>query len=163
MDYTKLLAEGQLREVVFSKHECEELLGKIQQIESARWFRRLKINSIPTQGTTVADYYFLGDKQQPKEFNVYLRALAPKLEGVVLQEACINRYDVGQYMPEHRDITQHRFNMVIALNEDGDGITILDDFFPDVQGMATIFPYASKPHSVPPVKHQRYIVIYLYE
>lgn len=149
--------------VAFSEEECAYLLDEIAAFHPARWFHRLKINSRPTQGTDLADYYFCGDRQQPRAFRDYLWSLAPVVEGATLAEAIINRYDVGQYMPEHVDIARYRYNMVIPLCNAGDGLLIEGVFYPDVPGQGVVFPACSEPHEVPAVKHQRYVVIYLYE
>lgn len=147
----------------FSKEVCDYLLQEISEIHEARWFHRDKINSIPTAGTVDSNYDFLGDRQQPKEFNTYLRSLAPKLEGFTLAEACVNRYLPGGGMPEHIDQARYFFNVVIPLCDNGDGIIIEGTFYPDIPGQGVIFPARSAPHSVPAVKHLRYVVIFLYE
>lgn len=158
----KYMGEEVSRVVVFSKEQCRDLLEDIENIHPLRWARRTKINSLPTQGDPTSDYFFLGDRQQEKEFNKKLRAMAPVYPGLELSQACINRYDPGQYMPEHIDWSTNRVNMVVALNEDGDGVEIKGVFSPDVQGEAVVFYDKSPPHRVPPVKNQRYVVIYLY-
>ncbi|MOA69051.1 hypothetical protein D3C78_1970140 [compost metagenome] len=66
-------------------------------------------------------------------------------------------------MPEHIDIALYRHNMVVALNDQGDGVECSGEFFPDVPGRATIFPARSEPHAVPPVKHLRFVLLCLYE
>ena len=147
----------------FDPEVAKEVLLRIEEIRDSAWHHRNKINSIPTQGTAEADYDFLGDRQQPKDFNKFLRSLAPKIPGTMLGEACVNRYKVGGGMPEHVDIALYRYNVVVMLNDCGDGIEIEGVFYPDDPGMAIQFPDKSQPHRVPPVKHQRYVVIYLYE
>ncbi len=149
--------------VAFSREEADFLIEQIKEFHEDRWFHRTKLNSVPTQGDTTADYYFCGDKQQPKDFNEYLRSLAPKVEGAWLEEAVINRYLPGNYMPEHGDLGKYRYNMVIALNQLGDGVECSGVFHEDVAGEGIIFPSKSEPHRVPPVKHERYVVIFLYE
>jgi hypothetical protein len=147
----------------FSKAECEYLIAQLDAFHSARWFHRAAINSIPTQGSKEASYDFCGDLQQPAAFNAYLRSLAPKIPGAQLAEACINRYLPGDYMPEHIDIALYRYNMVIALHELGDCVSCTGVRYTDVAGAGWIYPAKSEPHSVPPVRNKRYVVIYLYE
>jgi hypothetical protein len=149
--------------VAFGKDECAYLLELLAGFHPARWFHRKKINSIPTGTDPTSDYYFCGDRQQDKVFSEYLKSLAPVIEGGRLAEWCINRYEVGGYMPEHVDIAQYRFNVVVALCDNGDGITVEGTFIQDVPGQALVFPARSAPHAVPPVKHRRYVAIYLYE
>jgi hypothetical protein len=151
------------RVVVFSKEECEYLIQELNDFHPARWFHRPKINSIPTSGTDAAEYYFCGDKQQPRDFNAYLRSIAPEIEGATLGEAVINKYPVGGFMSEHIDIAQYRYNMPIPLQSLGDGLFLGDTFIEDDAGVGTIFPAKSPPHEVPVVKHLRYLVIYLYD
>lgn len=149
--------------VAFSASKAAELVQALRAMPASRWFHRTQINSRPTQGSRDCDYHFLGDRQQPKDFNKALRQLAPHIEGAWLGEACINRYDVGGYMPEHVDIAMYRYNMVIALSDLGDGFKAGELFIPDQPGQGFIFPARSEPHSVPPVKHERFVAIFLYE
>lgn len=152
------------RVVAFSKAECEYLLDEIKAMHQARWFHRRAINSRPTViGNTAADYYFCGQRQMPRDLHTYLSEIAPVVEGAKLGEICINRYDVGQYMPEHVDVARYRYNMVIALCESGDGLTIEGVFSADVAGEGVVFPAYSAPHEVPPATQERYVVIFLYE
>lgn len=159
----KSMDHEKLRAVVFSKEQCELLIVELEKLHEARWVHRPNINSRPTKGTTASDYYFLGDRQQTKEFNTLLRGMAPAFPGLELIEACVNRYPVNGYMPEHIDAHTYRKNMVVALNEDGDGIEIEGCFYTDVQGESVTFGPYSLPHAVPPVKNKRYVVIYLYD
>lgn len=149
----------------------ETLIEEIGSLHESRWEHRKRINSRPTtkKGESdnhftgiEADYYFLGDLRQPKAFNQYLRSLAPKLKGYILDEAIINRYEVGQGMAEHIDLDNHRVNMTIPLMEEGDGLFVNGVWHEDVKGRACCFQSPSPPHYVPPVKHKRYLVVYLY-
>ena len=149
--------------VQFSKEVCDDLKKRLAEMHEARWYHRAKINSRPTKGTNVASYDFLGDRQQPKDFNALLRSLAPKFPGFFLTEAIINRYKPGDYMPEHLDVQTYRKNLVIPLCEDGDGIEIEDVFYPDVLGEGVCFVDNGFRHAVPQVKSLRYVAIFLYE
>jgi len=99
----------------------------------------------------------------PKELREILWGLAPKIEGCPLAEVCANRYEPGNGMPEHVDRAYYRHNMVIALNNDGDGIEISGVFHPDQPGKGVVFPMRSEPHAVPPVATRRYVLIFLYD
>jgi hypothetical protein len=147
----------------FSKDVTDDLKQQLAEMHEARWFHREKINSRPTTQGTAASYDFLGDRQQPKEFNELLRSLAPMYPGHYLAEAIINRYKPGDYMPEHIDIQFYRKNLVIPLCADGDGVDIEGVFIPDVIGEGVCFSQCSVPHSVPAVKNLRYVAIFLYE
>lgn len=157
------LAQEQLRVVAFSAEVAQELVAVLDTVPDCYFYNRKKINSIPTQGTTEANYLFMGDKQMPKELAEYLFALAPKIPTCKLAEACVNRYDVGMGMPEHVDLARYRHNMVVALNDCGDGIEIQGEFVADVPGEGICFPSRSVPHRVPPVQHKRYVLVFLYE
>ena len=159
----KPTALTKLRVARFSKVVCNDLKKQLAEMHDARWFHRAKINSRPTTQGTIASYDFLGDRQQPKEFNQLLRALAPKYPGLELAEAIINRYQPGDYMPEHIDVQRYRKNLVIPLCADGDGVEIDGVFYPDVLGEGVCFSDVSAPHAVPPVGSLRYVAIFLYE
>lgn len=149
--------------VAFSKQISSSLVEYLEQVPDGYWVNRKKINSIPTKGDPTADYFFMGDGQQPKELRNALFALAPTIDGFKPHEACINRYEIGTGMPEHIDIAMYRYNMVIALSDNGDGLLIEGKFYVDKPGEGVILPFKSPPHEVPAVKHKRYVLIYLYE
>lgn len=159
----KQLAQEVLPVDAFSARKAAELVEYLEELPQARWFHRLKINSRPTKGDPTADYWFLGDRQMPKELSEHLFELAPRIDGQPPAEACINRYEVGFGMPEHIDIAMYRHNMVIALSNHGDGLNIEGIFHQDRPGKGWILPFKSPPHDVPPVGHRRYTLIYLYE
>lgn len=159
----KSLGQDLLPVVAFSAQISKSIVDRCETLEPLRWFNRLKINSIPTKGDPKADYWFLGERQMPKDLKDYLTYLAPVIAGEKPYEICINRYEIGNGMPEHIDIAQYRHNMVIALSDHGDGLNINDVFHVDVPGSGVILPFKSPPHEVPPVTHRRYTLIYLYE
>lgn len=98
----------------------------------------------------------------PAELRKTLFSLAPNLPRTFVEEVCVNRYEVGFGMPEHIDLAQYQYNMVVALCDNGDGVNIEGVFHVDEPGKGIIFPRKSAPHDVPPVKHQRYVIIFLY-
>lgn len=157
------LAQETLPVDVFSSPVAEALIEGIEQLDIKWWFHRLKINSIPTKGDRKADYYFMGDRQMPKDLRATLEHLAPIIDKWKPAEICLNRYEVGNGMPEHIDLAKYRHNMVIPLSNHGDGLQIGETFYVDNPGKGLILPFKSPPHEVPPVKHRRYTLIYLYE
>jgi hypothetical protein len=159
----KPTALNKLQVAQFSKDVCDDLRQQLAEMHEARWFHRVKINSRPTTQGTAASYDFLGDRQQPKEFNALLRSLAPEYPGLSVIEAIINRYKPGDYMPEHIDVQRYRKNLVIPLCADGDGVTVDGEFYPDVLGEGVCFTNVSSPHEVPQVKSLRYVAIFLYD
>ncbi len=142
---------------------CDEVVRYVKTLKEQYFRMRTMLHSIPTDGTKECLYGFLGDVQQPREFNRFLKAIAPTIDGIKPTEHIINRYDPGMYLPGHIDSDIYRANMVVNLVEEGDGIEIEGVFYEDVKGHCKMFPTNSAPHSVPPVKKQRYIIIYLYE
>lgn len=157
------LAQDLLPVEAFSAQSAVELVAYLEELPQARWFHRDKINSKPTKGDPTADYWFLGDRQMPKELSEHLFALAPTIDGMKPAEACVNRYEVGTGMPEHVDIAMYRHNMVLPLSDHGDGLLMEGRFYVDQPGKGIIMPFKSPPHEVPPVTHRRYTLIYLYE
>jgi hypothetical protein len=147
---------------VFSADLAEAIVGALEALPPAYWYQRSKINSIPTKGVSECDYGFLGHNQMPKELRELLWDLAPSIPKAFLEEVCVNRYEVGTGMPEHIDLAEYQYNMVVALSNNGDGCTVMDEFFVDVPGKGMVFPRKSEPHAVPPVKHKRYVIIFLY-
>lgn len=152
----------QSQAVAFSKDVAAHIVTALGSVEQARWFKRNKINSIPTQGDPTASYWFLGDRQQTPEFNKLLRSVAPVIPGLKLEEAIINRYLPGDYMPEHIDRSVYFVNVVVALTETGDGLTREGVLLVDEPGVAHLFAAQSVPHGVAPVSKLRYTLIYLY-
>lgn len=157
------LAQDLLPVDAFSAQIAKELVDYIDPLAITWWFHRDKINSIPTKGTVEADYYFMGDRQMPKELKVALTKIAPIIDGWKPTEICLNRYEIGSGMPEHIDKAMYRHNMVLPLCDHGDGLLVGDKFYVDRPGSGMIMPFKSPPHEVPPVKHRRYTLIYLYE
>lgn len=163
MVFTKPWAQERFQVVLFSKGIAQAVVDALDALPVAYWYHRLKINSIPTGGDPTCSYHFLGHNQMPKVLREALWDLAPAIPGAVLREVCCNWYAPGEGMPEHRDLASYQHNVVVALNDNGDGVIINDDFFPDIPGLATVFPRLSEPHMVPAVKHKRYVLIFLYD
>lgn len=147
---------------MFSADIAEAVVGALEALPSEYWYHRLKINSIPTTGTSEADYWFLGHNQMPSNLRKALFSLGPKLPRAILEEVCVNKYEVGFGMPEHIDLAQYQYNMVVTLCDNGDGVCIEDIFHKDSPGKGIIFSRKSVRHSVPAVKHKRYVIIFLY-
>jgi hypothetical protein len=159
----KQLAQELLAVVAFSAQMSSDIVDYLERLPLTQWYHRLKINSKPTKGDPSADYWFMGDRQMPKDLYTHLLDLAPTIDGAKPDEICLNRYEIGNGMPEHIDIAMYRHNMVIPLSDHGDGLLVGDQFYVDQPGQGLIMPFKSPPHEVPPVKHRRYTLIYLYE
>lgn len=142
-----------------------EIRDSIESLDSARWVNRSHLAyGRSVEGSTCC-YDFCGHKQMPEKLRTDLKLLAPTFDGFPLAEIAINRYKVGDYIGKHRDRDLYRINLVISLQELGDGLMIDDEnlFIEDVIGQGVLFKGVGPVHSVPPVKNQRYSLIYLYE
>jgi hypothetical protein len=150
---------------VFDKNIAKKIRSKISSLEPSRWINRMDLSQRRAIGDSDCNYEFCGHKQMPVELKKELKELAPKFESFPLSEIAINRYNVGNYIGKHKDKDLHRLNLVISLQEDGDGIYIDDEekFIEDVAGQGIMFRGIGPAHSVPPVKSLRYSLIYLYE
>lgn len=151
-----------LQRRVCSKDQAAELAALFDQIPDSRWVTRNRINSKPTNSDGTCHYQVFFERNMSAEMLEALRKVAPKLERTWLDEIIVNRYLPGMYMPEHVDLDMNRYNVVVQISDSGDGIEVEGEFIPDDPGMATIFPVPSPPHAVPPVKHKRYVLIFLY-
>lgn len=137
----------------------------VEEIEEPRWFHR---DSMPPgraiDGST-CKYDFCGHKQMSTTMKEFLKGIAPKFKDHRLAEIAINRYKKGSYLGKHKDRDYYRKNLVISLQEKGDGLYIDDDkmFIEDVMGQGVCINGIGPAHSVPEVNHLRYTLVYLYE
>jgi hypothetical protein len=101
----------------------------------------------------------------PADVKDLLKSLAPNYKDFPLREIAINRYNVGDYIGQHKDADLYRKNLVIALQAEGDGLYIdaSDTFIEDVEGQGVLITGVGPIHSVPTVKKLRHCLIYLYE
>ena len=148
---------------LFQPHLCDELVEEIKQLHPARWVKRTEMQAGRGIDRLDCSYSCVLNAGFGKEYRKRLEQLAPEIEGAKLAEIVVNRYDPGDYIPEHRDRTLYLYNLLIHLQDSEDGIKIEDTFYPDEIGRAVIFKGVGTVHSVPPVKNTRYTLIYLYE
>lgn len=150
---------------IFEKELSLKILELIKNIEEPRWVPRKKLE--PGRGINGAtcSYDFCGQAQMSREQKSFLEEIAPDYKDFPLAEVAVNRYNVGDYLGKHRDRHYYRKNLVIPLQEKGDGLYIddTDSFFEDKTGYGFIFEGIGPAHSVPIVKNLRYTLIYLYE
>lgn len=148
---------------LFQTHLCNSIFEEIKELHPARWVKRTQlqvgrgVNSLDCRYSCVLNAGF------GKDYLKRLSDIAPQIEGARLAEVVVNRYEPGDYIPEHWDRTLYLYNMLINLQTGTDGIVIDNVFYPDEIGRAIIFKGAGTAHSVPPVKQTRYTLIYLYE
>ena len=148
-----------------SREEIPVIKTLVQSIEEPRWRRRDYLEPGRAINGSTCSYDFCGQAQMSRDCRNILKEYAPKFENYVLAEIAINRYRIGDYIGTHKDRDYYRRNLVIALQELGDGLLIEDtnEFIQDVEGQGVLIEGVGPAHSVPPVKHQRYCLVYLYE
>lgn len=150
---------------IFDRQTATEIRNSIESLEPARWVNRSYLQYGRSVEGSGCCYDFCGHKQMPEKMRTDLKNIAPQYDGFPLAEIAVNRYKVGDFIGKHRDRDLYRLNLVIALQESGDGLLIDDEnvFVEDVIGQGVLFKGVGPVHSVPPVKNQRYSLIYLYE
>lgn len=150
---------------IFNEDIVDQINDQISSIEDLRWTTRDFLS--PGRGIDGASchYKFCGHAQMPISVKNFLKLISPKFDGYKLAEIALNKYDVGDYLGKHKDRHYYRKNLVIALQENNDGLFIddTDEFIEDKIGQAVMIDGIGPAHSVPPVKSQRYTLIYLYE
>jgi len=134
-------------------------------LHPARWVKRTEMQAHRSAVPGAECKYSCALNQTlGKEYFAHLSSLAPEIEGCSLAEVVVNRYEPGDFIPEHLDRTVYPYNLMIHLEDsDEDGLMIEDTFYPLREGRMTVFKGAGLLHSVPPVKNERYTLIYLYE
>lgn len=150
---------------VFDKTTVNELKLLAESIDNLRWTSRTTLTAGRSINGSSCQYKFCGHSQMPLDIKSKFKILAPKFENYKLAEIALNKYDIGDFLGKHKDRHYYRKNLVIALQESGDGLYIndTDEFIEDVAGQAVEFTGIGPAHSVPPVKNKRYVLIYLYE
>jgi len=143
---------------------CRQILDLARKIEDSRWIRRNELDPIRGLEGEKCQYDFCGHSQMPRNLVPFLKNIAPSYKDFFLNEIAINRYKIGDFIGKHRDRHLYRRNLVIALQEEGDGLMIEDNYFlEDKIGQGVLFEGIGPIHAVPPVKKERYSLIYLYE
>lgn len=142
-----------------------ELRKIAEAIDPLRWKTRHGLSPGRGIDNATCRYNFCGHAQMDDTTKNMLKKLAPVFDDCKLAEIAINKYQVGDYLGKHKDRHYYRKNIVIALQASGDGLYIDDtgEFIEDKLGQGVIFEGIGPAHSVPPVKNERYVLIYLYE
>lgn len=157
------LVQSRRQTAIFPSDVCAELWAKLDALPEPYWVLRDRLGVHRGTGSGECHYWICGDKGLPKTLTQEIRSLAPKLRGFDLAELMVNRYNVGDYIGEHRDRHHYFRNLVIPLQANGDGLFIEDVWVEDEAGTGFMFEGIGPVHHVPPVKHKRYCVIFLYE
>lgn len=153
----------------FSPEFCGALVSEIEKLESRRFVDRSKGTTLyRTIDQTEAKYRSVVNLDIPRPLREALIAAAPKV-GSFLEEIIINWYEPGDFIPKHIDGHQYTSFCVVPLVENGDGFSAYFDgpsgeetFFEDIVGTGILVSGNKLLHEVKPVKHKRYIVLYLY-
>jgi len=150
---------------VLTPSVAEDIRLEAEQLEDSRWTRRVNLEPGRSISGSTCQYDFCGHSQMPAGLKQKLKELAPEYRDFPLAEIAINRYRVGDYIGKHKDRDLYRLNLVVALQQQGDGVYIDDEelFIDDRIGQGVLFKGIGPAHSVPTVKSQRYCLIYLYE
>lgn len=159
----KLSDHVELLTGLLSEELCEQLYKEFEQLHSARWLHRAKLQVGRGMSDLNCDYDCALNKTLGAEFYQRLLEIAPEFPGTRVAEIIVNRYMPGQGMPDHRDRSTYKHNLTIPVQARGDGIVLEDVFYPDEIGRGVVFHGIGPVHRVPPVKHKRYVLIYLYE
>lgn len=150
---------------VLNEDTAIEIREHCSNLDNARWIHRSELKFPRAVGNSSCRYDFCGDSQMPNNLKDMLVAIAPKFDEFFLSEVGINRYQVGDFIGKHRDKDLYRMNVVVSLQENGDGLMIDDEhrFIEDRLGQGICIKGVGPVHSVPPVNQIRYTLIYLYE
>jgi hypothetical protein len=150
---------------VLDKETAAEILEVVTQIEEPRWTKRDELVPGRRVGEATCRYDICSHVSMKKETQEYLKKFAPQYEDFFLSEIVINRYAEGDYLGPHKDRQIYRRNLVIALQEQGDGLMLNEsnEFIEDVAGQGVLINGVGPVHSVPAVKNKRYTLVYLYE
>lgn len=151
-------------EQVLSSEQVIQVLDCISQLEEARWIKRTYLD--PGRGLAGESccYDYCGHRQLPKWMQQFFIKMAPIYKDCYLDEVAINRYNKGDFIGKHQDRHAFRRNVVISLQQAGDGVYVDQEerFIEDKIGQAVEITGIGPVHSVPPVKNLRYSLIYLY-
>jgi len=152
------------RQMFWPSQKCKEALEEIQSLHPARFVKRDKMDYYRATSNDIdCSYNVALNETLGKVALEKLKSLAPEFKGSTLAEVVVNKYEPGDFMPEHVDKTTYTYNVLINLQSSEDGIQIEDTHYPDEEGRAIIFNKLGVRHSVPPVKNLRYTLMYLYE
>ena len=159
----KRMAHGRsvLRGSLISPAACAHILAELKAVPEPYWYRRTNLQHGRGVAGATCDYWWLTPAGMPKNISDLLIQHAPRVEGLELSEWIVNRYLPGQYMGKHRDRDPIPYNAVIPLQALGDGLQLEDVFYPDEVGVGTVFEGPTDVHEVPPVKFERYVLVYL--
>jgi hypothetical protein len=153
----------------FSIEFCDSIITELDAIEDKRFTDRSRgMTLYRTVDRSAASYRSMINLDIPKSIREKLIAKAPPV-GNFLEEVIINRYHPGDFIPKHLDTHPYPKFCVVPLVESGDGFSAYFDgangeetFYEDIIGTGLLVSGTKLVHEVKPVKHKRYVVLYLY-
>lgn len=153
----------------FTPDFCAEIVGAFDEFDAKRFTDRSNGNTLyRTVDHVPAKYRSMVNLDIPKTIREKLIKAAPRC-GSFLEEVIVNRYEPGDFLPKHIDSHHYLRFCVVPLVEKGDGFSAYFDgstgeetFYEDVIGCGLLVTGNKLVHEVKPVKHKRYIVLYLY-
>lgn len=153
----------------FTPDLCADVVKTLEEFDAKRFNDRSNGNTLyRTVDRVPAKYRSMVNLDIPKALREKLIKLAPRC-GSFLEEVIVNRYEPGDFIPKHIDSHHYPRFCVVPLVENGDGFSAYFDgpngeetFYEDIIGSGLLVTGNKLVHEVKPVKHKRYIVLYLY-
>lgn len=161
MDFDRTLGFQSIAGLL-SNEVCRAVREALQQLPPMYWTTRSQLAPGRGYAGETCHYSWSGPKSLPAEFYASLVDIAPKFDGLDLYEACVNKYMPGDYIGRHRDRDGCVLNVTVPLQTGGDGVIVDEVFYQDQVGSGNLLYQTGPAHSVPPVKHERYVLIFLY-
>lgn len=153
----------------FTPDFCESVVKELEALETRRFVdRSVGTTLYRTVEKVPAKYRSMVNLDIPKSLREKLIKAAPKC-GSFLEEVIVNKYEPGDFIPKHIDSHAYPRFCVVPLVEKGDGFSAYfggsygeETFYEDMLGTGLLVTGNKLVHEVKPVKHKRYIVLYLY-
>lgn len=142
--------------------ECQWLTSELDGLGDDYWQLRTEMHRRRAIASVECNYRVCGNERLPPHIYQFLIDRSP-CPTETIGEVVVNKYAIGDWIPEHRDRHPYRQFVVVPLQSKGDGLFVEDKWFEDTAGMGLLFEGISHRHSVPPLKHARYVVVYIYE
>jgi len=159
--------------IKISKHitpgEAEYLRGHIANLDPAYFRDRSKFRVNLGLNNEKGTYFSCDKKSCPSEIALDIEGIAPKTQGFEVESWVINHTKPGGFMPPHID-NEGYFAFSVLVLQSGDGVFVYyadNDLnnpreVSDEAGQLITVDDMSQIHSVPKVKADRYVIIFLY-
>lgn len=152
-----------------SPGEAEYLRGQIATIDGAYFRDRAKFRVNLGLNNEKGSYFSCDKKSCPAEIASNIDDISPKVQGLDLESWVINYTKPGGFMPPHID-NEGYFSFSVLVLQSGSGSFV---YYPDNDlnhpreisdkaGRLITVNDMSQIHSVPKVKADRYVIIFLY-